>query len=51
MAVKLLEHDKPKYQQLKEYLVNLIESNALPGGSKIPSENELAESSLSAGIL
>jgi len=43
MAVKLLEHDKPKHQQLKEYLVNLIESNALPGGSKIPSENELAE--------
>lgn len=38
-----MEQDKPKYQQLKEYLINLIETNELTNGNKIPSENELAE--------
>lgn len=38
-----MEQDKPKYQQLKEYLVKLIESNELTAGNKIPSENELAD--------
>ncbi|NLM09535.1 MAG: GntR family transcriptional regulator [Clostridiaceae bacterium] len=34
--------DKPKYQQLKEYLIELIDSNELTKGNRIPSENELA---------
>lgn len=38
-----MDQDKPKYMQLKEYLINLIESNELTRGNKIPSENELAE--------
>ncbi|ANW98948.1 arabinose metabolism transcriptional repressor AraR [Thermoclostridium stercorarium subsp. thermolacticum DSM 2910] len=38
-----MEQDKPKYLQLKEYLIGLIENNELPRGNKIPSENELAE--------
>jgi len=42
-VVSFLEQDKPKYRQLKEYLINLIESNELTRGNKIPSENELAE--------
>jgi len=41
--VNLLEQDKPKYQQLKDYLVKMIESNELTRGKKIPSENELAD--------
>lgn len=39
-----MQQEKPKYQQLKEHLVKLIETNELTIGNRIPSENELAES-------
>jgi GntR family transcriptional regulator, arabinose operon transcriptional repressor len=35
--------DKPKYQILKEYIINLIKTKELTNGEKIFSENELAE--------
>ncbi len=35
--------DKPKYQKLKEYLIDTIKSNQLKPGERIYSENELAE--------
>lgn len=38
-----MEQDKPKYRQIKEYLINLIESSELTRGNRIPSENELSE--------
>jgi GntR family transcriptional regulator of arabinose operon len=38
-----LERSKPKYQQLKEYLMGMIKDKNLVPGSKIPSENELAK--------
>lgn len=41
--VNFLGQGKPKYQQLKEYLIRLIKTNKLTKGNKIPSENELAE--------
>lgn len=38
-----MRDDKPKYRMLKEYLTDLITSEKLTLGSRIPSENELAE--------
>lgn len=35
--------DKPKYQKLKEYIVETIVSDKLSAGEKFYSENELAE--------
>lgn len=34
--------EKPKYQQLKSYLIEMIESQELKAGDRISSENELA---------
>jgi len=34
---------KPKYQQLKDYIINKIKENGLKPGEKIWSENELAD--------
>ena len=34
--------EKPKYQQLKDYLTEMIKTQSLHAGEKIPSENELA---------
>jgi GntR family transcriptional regulator, arabinose operon transcriptional repressor len=39
----MIDLDKPKYQKLKDYLTELIESEQLKTGEKIFSENELAE--------
>jgi len=41
--VTSLKAEKPKYRILKEYLTGLITGGKLGPGSKIPSENELAE--------
>lgn len=41
-TVTCLEHEKPKYLQLKEYLICQIKENAIQPGSKIPSENKLS---------
>jgi len=37
-----LEHEKPKYLLLKEYLISQIKENAVHPGSKIPSEHKLS---------
>ena len=37
------ETDKPKYQKLKEYIIQTIKSSELKTGEKIYSENELAD--------
>lgn len=39
----MLNSEKPKYQQLKEYIIETIKSSKLSPGDKIDSENELAE--------
>lgn len=39
----MLHTEKPKYQQLKDYIINMIKSKELTAGDKISSENELAE--------
>ncbi|MDF2522884.1 MAG: araR2 [Clostridiales bacterium] len=39
----MLHSEKPKYQQLKDYLIQTIKTQELHAGEKIPSENELAE--------
>lgn len=39
----MLESDKPKYQQLKEHIIDTIKANGLKPGEKILSENELAD--------
>lgn len=39
----MLHTEKPKYQKLKDYIIQMIKSKALNAGDKISSENELAE--------
>lgn len=39
----MTDTEKPKYQKLKEYIVETIKTNGLKPGDKIFSENELAE--------
>ncbi len=39
----MLQTEKPKYQKLKEYIIQMIQAKELNAGDKIFSENELAE--------
>jgi GntR family transcriptional regulator, arabinose operon transcriptional repressor len=39
----MIETDKPKYQKLRDYLIETIQSGKIHVGDKIYSENELAE--------
>lgn len=39
----MIENEKPKYQKLRDYIIETIESGKIPVGEKIYSENELAE--------
>ena len=47
---KRCERQKPKYQALKEYIIETIEQEGLKTGDKIWSENELAKNLWLAGI-
>jgi GntR family transcriptional regulator of arabinose operon len=40
----MIEIEKPKYQQLRDYIIEIITSGKVNSGDKIHSENELAES-------